>query len=84
MSINTIWNSIATLLNALLSQVFVFLPPSPFKEHIVTFSENETVQYINWFIPVGQMITVTVAWLSAIAVFYAYQVILRWIKAVDD
>ena len=84
MSINSIWNGIATLLNALLSQVFVFLPQSPFKEYIVAFSDNTTIQYLNWFIPISEMIAVTVVWLSAIVIFYSYQIILRWIKAVDD
>lgn len=84
MDATTIWNAIATLFNTLLSQIFVFLPVSPFKDYIEAFSDNTVIQYMNWFIPVGQFITVTVVWLSAIIIFYAYQIILRWIKAVDD
>lgn len=61
-----------------------FLPLSPFKQYWTALADNEVIQYMNWFIPVGEFIAITVTWLAAIAVFYAYQVILRWLKAISD
>lgn len=84
MSINSIWNALIALINALLSTVFSFLPVSPFKDQIENFSNNKVLQFLNWFIPIGDFLTITMVWLSAIIVFYTYQIILRWIKAIDD
>lgn len=80
----TIWNGIADVLNSLLSVVFFFLPPSPFKGFWNGLANNEVIQYMNWFVPVGDFIAITAVWLAAIAVFYAWQVILRWLKAIGD
>lgn len=80
----TIWNGIAGVINQILSVVFFFLPLSPFKQSWTALADNEVIQYMNWFIPVGEFIAITVTWLAAIAVFYAYQVILRWLKAISD
>lgn len=80
----TVWNGIAGVINQVLSVVFFFLPLSPFKQYWTALADNEVIQYMNWFIPVGEFIAITVTWLAAIAVFYAYQVILRWLKAIGD
>ena len=79
-----IWNAISSIINSVLSVVFSFLPPSPFKDVFKGMAENEVIQYINWFVPVGDFLAMMVVWLGAIIVFYTYQVILRWIKAVAD
>ena len=81
---SSIWNAIADVLNSILSAIFVFLPKSPFTEHITEIADNEVLQYLNWFIPIADFITITAVWLSAIALYYAYQIILRWIKAIGD
>lgn len=47
-------------------------------------ADNEVIQYVNWFIPVGDFLSMMAVWLGAIVVFYTYQVVLRWIKAVAD
>lgn len=79
-----IWNAIADVINSVLSVVFSFLPPSPFKDMFTAMADNEVIQYLNWFIPVGDFLVMMAVWLGAIIVFYAYQVILRWLKAVAD
>ena len=35
------------------------------------------------FLPTSPFITFGEAWLVAIGLFYAYQIILRWIKAIE-
>ena len=71
-------------LNWALSKIFFFLPESPFKGVLSDFADNEVLQYINWFLPVGEIVGILALWLTAIIGFYAYQVILRWIKAIGN
>lgn len=51
---------------------FLFLDFGPVKEYL---------GYINYFVPVGFILSVTETWLVAVGVYYAYQAYLRWIKA---
>jgi len=58
------------------------LPDSPF-----TMLDNSPIQsilpYINWFIPLSSMVSILEVWLSAIAVYYVYSAVLRWVKAIN-
>lgn len=79
-----IWSAIAGIINSILSFVFSFLPPSPFKGMFTAMADNEILQYLNWFVPVSDFVAMLSVWLGAIIVFYAYQIVLRWIKATAD
>lgn len=59
------------------------LPLSPFTSFLDRFKDLPFLGYLNWFIPVGDILKVLIAWLSAIALFYVYSVVLRWIKAIS-
>ena len=39
--------------------------------------------YLNYFIPVGTFLKIGAAWLAAIALFYLYSVLARWIKLIE-
>jgi hypothetical protein len=73
---NWICEGLESIYNSLLD----ILPKSP----IVFLQENETVSeylgYVNYFIPIYLWISILEAWLSAILVYYAFKLILRWIK----
>lgn len=56
------------------------LPPSPFL--IVERVEIPYLNYLNWIIPFDEMVVVLMYWLSAIAIYYIVQVILRWVKII--
>lgn len=71
-------NLLVTLANALLN----LLPTSPFQVFILKLADIPALGYLNYFIPVGEMIVVTEAWLAAIIVFYVYQLVLRWVKLI--
>jgi hypothetical protein len=60
------------------------LPASPFRQFIDQFSSLPYLGYLNWFVPVKDMLVVAGAWLSAIALFYAYSIIMRWVKMIGD
>jgi len=63
-----------------------WLPDSPFREPIESISSgvfSEMFGYINYFLPVSEMLAVTTVWLSAVVVYYGVSVVLRWIKAIS-
>ena len=71
---------IGNILTNIAKWVVNLLPNSPFA--LLDFGPvKEYLGYINYFVPVDFILTVTETWLSAIVVFYAYQAYLRWIKA---
>lgn len=81
-SLKNIWTWIKNIANA----VVLLLPDSPFKfleENYVPDGVKELLPYLNWFIPVGTILTILELWLTAVAVYYIYQAILRWIKAIE-
>lgn len=56
------------------------LPPSPFL--IVERIEIPYLNYLNWILPFDEMVIVLMYWVSAIAIYYIVQVILRWVKII--
>ena len=70
------------IISTFLDWVLKLLPTSPFTSFIEACSDMPYLGWLNWFIPVGQMIAVGEAWLVAIALFYMYSIVLRWIKAI--
>jgi len=77
-----IFNSIANVLKSALSWVCALLPDSPFQA-IDNSAVAQYLPYINWFIPFDFVVTTLSLWLVAIGVYYAYSVILRWVKAIE-
>lgn len=65
-----------------LTWVVMLLPGSPF-----TAISNGVVQPylggLNWILPISEVLVIMQFWLSSITVFYAYQAILRWVKAIE-
>ena len=79
---STAINWLFEILAQVLSWVVNLLPNSPF----TAISNTPIAPYlgfINWFIPFDFVITTLTLWLSAIAIYYVYSVILRWVKAVE-
>ena len=54
------------------------------EKYIAATVDNETLQYVNWFIPIDDFIVIGQAWLVAIGIFYLYQVVLRWLKVIGS
>lgn len=67
------------------SNILNLLPNSPFLV-LRTMQNSDFAQilsFVNWFIPVGTLIDILNGWLACVLVYYAYQIVLRWIKAVQ-
>lgn len=45
---------------------------------------HKYVGYLNWFVPIGWILDLLVAWLGAIAIFYGVMALLRWVKLIGD
>ena len=71
------------ILDKLLSVILSLLPLSPFADAIDNLSQLPYLGYLNYFIPVGIFLKIGTAWLAAIALFYLYSVLARWIKLIE-
>ena len=65
------------------NEVMKVLPLSPFKDWISYLSNVPYLAYINWFIPMATIAKITAAWVAAIATYYIYSAILRWLNMVQ-
>lgn len=70
-----------------LMALLALLPDSPFKDLLDDLAANaqirEILGMVNWFIPFYIFVPVLTAWLGCIAIYYIYQVALRWVKAIE-
>lgn len=84
-----LWDWLVTFINwviqalASIAKLAVqILPKSPF-----TYIDNspiaEYIGYLNWIIPIEQMITLTGTWLFAITLYYSVSALLRWVKVIE-
>lgn len=81
-----IFNKLGDLLIEMLNAVVLLLPDSPFiflESNYIPEEVRNILPYVNWFIPVGTIVTIVEVWLSAVIIYYAYQAILRWVKAIE-
>jgi len=81
--INSIFNWFSDKISYILQAILLLLPDSPF----VALSKDADIQqvlgWLNWFIPVSQMVAILEVWLVAVALFYVYQMILRFAKVIE-
>ena len=69
-------------LKAILLLVIGLLPDSPF-QLLENTDVEEYLGYLNWLIPLSQMVAILQLWITAIVIFYIFQAILRWTKAIQ-
>lgn len=68
------------ILDKFLDVVISLFPLSPFTPVIQELSSLPYLGYINWFVPIGDFLKIGTLWITAIAVYYAWSVIARWVK----
>lgn len=71
---------ILNIFNQLWNTIISFLPGSPFKGFIGLATSIPYLGILNWFVPVSEIIGVMEVWLTAIALFYMYSAIMRFIR----
>lgn len=62
--------------------VLALLPDSPFQA-IDNSAVGQFMGNLNWIIPLNVILAEIEAWLTAVAIYYLYQVVLRWTKAIS-
>lgn len=77
MSINQAFHNI-------ISGLVELLPTSPFADFLDRFESLPWLGTLNWLFPVRECLIVMAAWLGAIALFYLYSVVMRWVKVIGD
>ena len=75
---------INAFLQAIAAAVLSILPNSPVRPFIDQISNVPWLGLLNWFVPIGTIVSIGTAWLAAITIFYVYQVILRWAKVASS
>lgn len=68
----------------LVQNIVQLLPTSPFAPWIEQFAALPGLGWLNWLFPVRGCLQVMAAWLTAVALFYVYSVIARWVKLIGD
>lgn len=71
------------LLDAFLSLLLSVFPRSPFADIISQLEQLPYLGYLNWFMPVSEMLAIGSLWLVAIGVYYLWSVVARWINLIS-
>jgi hypothetical protein len=66
-----------------LGKLISLLPASPFQNLGNLIGENPALDFVLWLFPVGQALSLFQAWLTAILIYYAVKVPLRWAKVMQ-
>ncbi|WP_295761238.1 hypothetical protein [uncultured Oscillibacter sp.] len=73
-----------TLVSFAVSVIELF-PASPFTvlDEIGNSEVYEWLRMVNWFVPVGTFVGILETWLAGVAIYYVYQIVLRWVKVIE-
>ena len=63
--------------------VLALLPTSPFSKLELPKPIQDMLGYVNYYVPISQMLIIAGSWIGCIAVYYVYQLILRKISAIS-
>lgn len=80
------WEALSDVLVAFALNVINLLPESPFvmlDDMLLNEYWGDLLGFVNWFIPFGTFISITETWLTGVAVYYVYQIALRWVKVIE-
>ena len=89
MNFGNAFSGIVDGINDVASKVFeaiiVLLPTSPFvniKQYLPA-GFREFLGYLNYYIPISTLLSITSLWLTCVITYYIYQLVLRTVKAVQ-
>lgn len=69
---------------AIASILIAILPISPFKGFIDALGELPYIGYLNWFFPVGRVLTTLSAWAVALGIWYGISWIFRQLDIISS
>lgn len=77
----SVFNNVIKQFGVLLTVIHDALPKSPFKIQIDWIQKY--LGWLNYLLPISEMVIILEAWCSCILIYYVYQIILRWVKAIE-
>lgn len=80
MDFQKIWNSVLDVLNNVANAIIFLLPDSPFKTIEVPVEIKNLLGYVNYYIPMAQIVAIVSSWAGCVGIYYIYRAILRWVK----
>lgn len=75
--------AICELTAGVIDWILSFLPDNPFSNFNLPGGASEYLGWVNWILPIGNIIKIITAWVGALVVYYLYNIIYKWIKAVN-
>lgn len=79
------WDALTEAMVSFALNVIRLFPESPFTilEGMSNSEFYVWLQYVNWFVPIGTFVSILETWLVCVAVYYVYQIALRWVKVIE-
>ena len=79
------WDALTSAVVEFIGSILKLLPESPFValEKLSQTEFYEWIQMLNWFIPVNTFLAILETWLVGVGLYYLYQIVLRWVKAIQ-
>lgn len=79
------FDSLSEALISFAVSVIELFPESPFTalDRLSNTEFYEWLQMLNWFIPINTFVSILESWLFGVGLYYAYQIVLRWIKVIE-
>lgn len=80
------WNAIMDFIYALAEWAIMLLPLSPFQKMTNTLADGpfeNIINYINFFVPVGLMVTFFTSYVACVAIWYVVRWALRLTKYIQ-
>ncbi len=79
------FDALSDVLVDLAVSIVELFPASPFTvlDELGNSEVYEWLRMVNWFVPIGTFVSILEAWLTCVAVYYVYQIVLRWIKVIE-
>ena len=75
--------TLINLASALLETLCRVLPTSPFEKMQEFVINSDFLSFVNYFLPLREIVVTCELWLVAIITFYVWMILGRWIKVLD-
>ena len=80
---NDFINSVNDVFQKVFEFVLMMLPDSPFAQLALPEPIQDMLGYVNYYVPIGEMLVIASSWVGCIGIYYVYQLILRKISAIS-
>ena len=78
-----ILNLVIWFITNLFNLVVSIFPNSPFSLLNYDFGIGEFIGYLNWFLPIDILISITLSWCGCMILYWGGSVLLRYLKIID-